>query len=86
MVILLVTYSKAGVILCRFCTILNNFLTSAESLAQTKLCIFWKYHPSTVEVLHLKEFRDMAHGENDDSFDRPTFMARENSLVLFTFE
>ena len=28
-VILLVTHSKAGVILCRFCTILNNFLTSA---------------------------------------------------------
>ena len=26
----------------------------------------------------------MAHGENDDSFDRPTFMAREDSLVLFT--
>ncbi len=26
----------------------------------------------------------MAHSENDDSFDRPTFMVRENSLVLFT--
>ena len=25
----------------------------------------------------------MAHGENDDSFDQPTFMACENSLVLF---
>ena len=37
-----------------------------------------------LKYLHLKEFRDMAHGENDDSFDRPTFMARENSLVLFT--
>ena len=36
------------------------------------------------KYLYLKDIQDMAHGENDDSFDRPTFRARENSLVSFT--
>ena len=37
-----------------------------------------------INTYNLKDIQETAHGENDDSFDRSTFMARENSLVLFT--
>ena len=58
------------------------FLTSACSIAQTKLNIYWKTYPYIVRIQNILEFRDMAHGQNVNSFHQPLNSTSENTLLL----
>ena len=51
-----------------------------------KLSTSHTLHPSVVKFLNIMEILDIAHGENDNYFDRPTNITCENTLNLFTGE
>ena len=60
------------------------FWTSAYSFAQTQRNIYCITYPYIVRVQNLLEFRDMAHGQNVNSFQQPSNSALENTLFLLT--
>ena len=62
----------------------KKFLTTDKLFAQNKFYKYRKTYLFLIKIRNLMKFGDVAHGQNNDSFHRPTSLMLENTLVLFT--